>query len=182
MPKKISIPFSNLTPIYVDGQRKYMLRYRVVSDDRNRFSEWSPLYDINAPQAYSSNTEIPAITRTLIQPKVANITLDEGSIITLYWSVPPELLDVRELDVFIRRFDPVANLWTNWSYLNTQPQGPITVVNDGSNDYSKLDISVHLPSYPKQPVILTDLPASSLFQNNDELDRSLEIFKAELEI
>lgn len=182
MTKRISVPFSDLTPIYVDDQRKYMLRYRVVSDDKNRFSEWSSFYDVKAPLAFSLNEEIPAISRTQIQPQIANIVLDEGSLITLYWSVPQELLLVRELDVFIRWFNDSTSMWTNWEYLNTQPQGPITVINDGASNYSKLDISVHLPSYPKEPVILTDLPASMLFQNNDELDRTLEIFKAELEI
>lgn len=41
--KKIVIPQSSLPPINSD-EEKYVVRFRVISDDRNRSSHWSPQY------------------------------------------------------------------------------------------------------------------------------------------
>jgi hypothetical protein len=43
--KKVIIENSDLPVINATG--KYLLRYRVVSEDRNRFSHWSPIYQID---------------------------------------------------------------------------------------------------------------------------------------
>ena len=44
--KKLRILKSSLPPIDHDTL-KYNLRYRIVSDDRNRVSHWSPIYNLN---------------------------------------------------------------------------------------------------------------------------------------
>ena len=44
--KKLRILKSSLPPIDYDTL-KYNLRYRVISDDRNRTSHWSPVYNIS---------------------------------------------------------------------------------------------------------------------------------------
>jgi hypothetical protein len=31
----------------VDAQNKHYVRYRIISEDKNRVSEWSPIYNIN---------------------------------------------------------------------------------------------------------------------------------------
>lgn len=41
--KKIIIPQSSLPPINSD-EEKYVVRFRIISDDRNRSSHWSPQY------------------------------------------------------------------------------------------------------------------------------------------
>lgn len=46
--KKVTIPKASLPPINSDEQ-KYIVRYRIVSEDRNRVSHWSPQY-LLAPQ------------------------------------------------------------------------------------------------------------------------------------
>jgi hypothetical protein len=44
--KKTIIPKSGLPPLSPNGE--YVLRYRIISEDKNRTSHWSPIYHIDA--------------------------------------------------------------------------------------------------------------------------------------
>jgi hypothetical protein len=57
--KKLRILKSSLPPIDHDTL-KYNLRYRIVSDDRNRVSHWSPIYNLNGStvEAYTGSLSI----------------------------------------------------------------------------------------------------------------------------
>jgi hypothetical protein len=50
--RKVTIPRENLPPIGNDN--KYLFRFRVVSEDGNRNSSWSPIYSI-AGQSYAED-------------------------------------------------------------------------------------------------------------------------------
>ena len=50
--RKVTIPRENLPPIGSDN--KYLFRFRVVSEDGNRNSSWSPIYSI-AGQSYAED-------------------------------------------------------------------------------------------------------------------------------
>ena len=59
--KKITVKRSSLPPVDYDSQ-KYNIRYRVISEDKNRSSHWSPIYnsigsDINVTSGAVSKTE-----------------------------------------------------------------------------------------------------------------------------
>ena len=56
--KKVAIPISELPPLTADG--KYLVRYRVSSDDKNRVSAWSPTYKVLAP--YITNPITAAVS------------------------------------------------------------------------------------------------------------------------
>ncbi len=43
--KKVIIPKAKL-PGFFGENRKYILRYRLISEDKNRTSHWSPAYKI----------------------------------------------------------------------------------------------------------------------------------------
>lgn len=45
--KKVTIPRSSLPPVGPDNN--YLIRYRIVSEDKNRSSHWSQLYNLSAP-------------------------------------------------------------------------------------------------------------------------------------
>lgn len=49
-PRKAILPAANLPNLTVfdDGSFGYRTRYRIVSEDRNRFSHYSPIYDVRA--------------------------------------------------------------------------------------------------------------------------------------
>lgn len=45
--KKVTIPAKDLPAPTTDNT--YLVRYRIISDDRNRISQWSPIYTIPVP-------------------------------------------------------------------------------------------------------------------------------------
>jgi hypothetical protein len=73
--KKIVIPQSDLPPINSD-EEKYVVRFRIISDDRNRVSHWSPQYLI-------SPTELQLEDNSGITLEVAN------NMINVQWDTEP---------------------------------------------------------------------------------------------
>ncbi len=47
--KNVVIPVEELPPLQ-DGQTNYIIRYRVVSEDKNRSSAWTPLIVVQDSQ------------------------------------------------------------------------------------------------------------------------------------
>lgn len=47
--QKVVVLKDSLPPILYDSG-EYALRYRVISEDKNRFSAWSPIYKIESPE------------------------------------------------------------------------------------------------------------------------------------
>lgn len=72
--KKIVIPKQDLTP--VDGANQYLVRFRVISDDRNRISEWSSIFAING-------FGVPSLSNA----RVAYFS--SGSVVTIVWEGLP---------------------------------------------------------------------------------------------
>lgn len=79
--KRVVIPNSELIP--VDGSNQYLVRFRVLSDDRNRFSEWSPIFSV-------------AGGGIVFTPRVASFM--SGSVVNIIWEGIP---DGVEYDIFV---------------------------------------------------------------------------------
>jgi hypothetical protein len=64
--KKVVIPKSSLTD--VTSENKYLVRYRIVSDDKNRVSSWSSVFSLNAkpPQTVDAEYSINGRVVTLV--------------------------------------------------------------------------------------------------------------------
>jgi hypothetical protein len=62
--KKAIIPKSSL-PAINSNTAGYSVRYRIVSEDKNRTSHWSPIFDTNAVAIESVNGAL-SITETII--------------------------------------------------------------------------------------------------------------------
>jgi hypothetical protein len=108
----------------------YVVRYRIVSEDRNRTSHWSPRHTLIS----SAIGEIPHLISTT--PSVSDPT---KVLVTATWTPP--------LDVDIRSYDIYVKINTNdWAYVG----------NTSSNSYSAIgtvgttmSIAVQVPTYPK---------------------------------
>jgi hypothetical protein len=64
--KKITIEKNQLPPLSPDG--KYLLRYRVISEDKNRNSHWSPIYSLDATRVWNGiefENTIKAVTSSI---------------------------------------------------------------------------------------------------------------------
>ena len=80
--KKLRILKSSLPPIDHDTE-KYNIRYRVISEDRNRASHWSPIYNSDGVDLVVTSG---AVSRT-------------GNVITVVWG---DQNDFPEYDVFVK--------------------------------------------------------------------------------
>ena len=62
--KKVTIEKKQLPPLSTDG--KYLLRYRIISEDKNRTSHWSPIYSLDATDYIEQVSASLEITNTNI--------------------------------------------------------------------------------------------------------------------
>lgn len=62
--KKLRIPKSSLPPVDHDTER-YNLRYRVISEDRNRTSHWSPIFNSDGSNVIGTSGAL-SITEEII--------------------------------------------------------------------------------------------------------------------
>lgn len=81
--KKVIIKKDDLPPIGPDNN--YSFRYRIISEDKNKTSHWSPIYNIIAPQA-------------LVVDGTVDIT-EKG--VQIYWTDPENGNDKEAYDIFV---------------------------------------------------------------------------------
>lgn len=64
--KKFRIPKNQLPP--VDSDNMYSIRFRIISEDKNRVSHWSPIFltESVTPQSVSGGLEIGSSTITAV--------------------------------------------------------------------------------------------------------------------
>lgn len=95
--KKVIVRNSQLPPItQVDEQNSgYILRYRIISEDRNRVSHWSPQYLISSEAVEPS-----------LDPSLVNIN---GEMLFVNWSAYGNLYD--SYDVFVNWGGPEGDEW-----------------------------------------------------------------------
>lgn len=79
--KKVIVPKSSLPS--VNDNNEHLVRFRIVSDDRNRYSQWSPIYLVSG----TSVQEIDADSFT------------SGRIVTIAWS---DSQDRGTYDIFVK--------------------------------------------------------------------------------
>lgn len=121
----------------VNSENKYILRYRIITDDRNRYSQWSPMYLVDGV----SVTQIDADAAVL------------GRVISLVWDDPEQR---SAYDVFVK-FDGGAYVYhgtataTNYSLISQgttsfqfliQVEGMIKEVNNNTKIYESAVISL----------------------------------------
>jgi len=104
--KKVIIPRSSLPPVGKDG--KYLVRYRIVSTDRNRYSHWSPIYNI-------SGKTVETVTGSV--QKV-------GNIIMVAWNM---VSDIPSYDIFIK-YDSE----TNYTYHGSTSSNNYSIISQGT--------------------------------------------------
>ena len=108
----------------------YVVRYRIVSEDRNRTSHWSPRHTLIAPGI----SEIPHLITT-----TASVSDPTKILVTATWT-PPSDIDITNYDVYIK-------INTNaWAYVgNTSANSYSAIGTVGST----MTVAVQIPTYPK---------------------------------
>lgn len=105
MSKKIIIPRESL-PYINPYTRKYDVRYRLVSEDRNRFSYWSPIFSVSPEIVYEAGTfDIRGeIKLEKIGSSYVGVTWDS---VRIYKKIGDTLVNIGEL--------PEYDVWIRWA-------------------------------------------------------------------
>ena len=123
--KKVVIPNTSLPYVdFDDNDLFYNIRYRVISEDRNRISHWSKVYKIIMPP--TTDADLPYTSATRIH---VNKVGSSPKTIIVTWSHPLESeLNPDPAKAQLERiFDAVSvfDVWIRWSTLNTpSPTNP----------------------------------------------------------
>jgi uncharacterized protein (UPF0248 family) len=137
--KKVIIPKSKL-PGFFGNNKTYVLRYRFISEDKNRLSHWSPIYKIIAEDTPSE------ILNSMIIDK-------DNRVINLAWE-PQQ--DIEEYYIYIK--------WNNagWQYYTKTSQTNYSIVYPIDKTY------IHVAVQPKT-IPLERFADSELFENEGSL-------------
>ena len=118
MIEKILIPLENVS--FRGADNKIRLRYRLISKDKNEFSQWSPIYTINPSELGDSsvgdNTTNPILysgwdPTSSVDSKNVNIKLDSG------WTNNKKMIPCKNFDVFISwNYGTASTLTSRWGY------------------------------------------------------------------
>lgn len=91
--KKVTIKNEDL-PIVNNQVGGYAVRYRIVSDDKNRVSHWSPTYYIDAQYTYvNGNISTPSKSGSIISIAWDRVTVKKGD---------NQIGKIRDYEVWIR--------------------------------------------------------------------------------
>lgn len=141
--KKVIIPYDELPSIYGE-QFTYNVRYRIISEDRNRQSHWSRIYSISAS---TNNDGDPLINPYSYNYVKETVTTSSGTTtgIRISWQITPGYTvptTVSTYDIFVSR-DSGA-----WEYLDSTTAQTYTVLRTGTE--TTISIAVQAPTYPKE--------------------------------
>ena len=121
--KKIIIKKNNLPPI--GPNNNLMVRYRVVSEDKNRFSHWSPRYNLISQIPTSVNGAIEVTSKTI------NIT----------WTDISDNKNKSAYDIFAK-IDSGSFIYYGTTYSNN-----FSFLNSGGNSVT---VAIQIESYKKE--------------------------------
>lgn len=127
--KKAIIKKSSLPPVNGNNQ-SYILRYRIITEDRNRSSHWSPRYTLltQAITPVSENQRSVSITGS-----------GTTKTVTIVW-VPPTNLSITNFDIYVK----VGSGQYEYKTTVSTPTYA-TIASSGS----QVSIAVQVPTYPK---------------------------------
>lgn len=137
--KKVIIPKSKL-PGFFGENKKYVLRYRFISEDKNRTSHWSPVYKI--------------IAEDTPEEILNSIIIDTNNkVINLAWEPQSS---IQEYFLYVK--------WNNgeWQYYAKTSQTNYSIVYDSSKTY--INVAVQTSTIP-----LERFENSTLFENQGSL-------------
>lgn len=128
-PRKASVLSQNLPPVIrlSSNEFGYLTRYRIISEDRNRFSAWSPVQKVVA----FDQQQLPDVVE-------GDIVL-MGNTIMITWD---DALDRPAYDIFVS-FDG-----KDYFYHGTSPIHTYSIINNANA--SSVDVAIQIQSVNKE--------------------------------
>lgn len=140
---KFRIPLESLPAPYKDGT--HAIRFRIASEDRNSFSEWSPIF---------VKESIGQVNPTQVNARI--VALQENGPYELSWKNETDIL-LENSQTTLRRNIPQYDLFIKWDYdadfsFFARISGTSTVIyeEDGESPTS-LRVVAQLPTHPFPP-------------------------------
>ena len=141
--KRVVVPRSELPAVNIvddpgnvsTKKMIYFFRYRISSEDKNRFSHWSPAYRV----------VLPAMDGSGITKKTTN---SSPGIRTTVWTLPTRLSNLTQFDIYYR-YDQEVNPdnTEKWTFGGTISATTFSnVIPDSVGFY---EIAVQIPTNPK---------------------------------
>jgi hypothetical protein len=166
--KKVIISNDEFPLIQVDDiGLYYAIRYRIVSEDRNRYSHWSPIYRVDMPP--TSDADLPYDGDTDPERIHINSIGSNPKTIIVTWSHPQEgdynadpdkaileriFTDVESYDVYIRwsldNSPSVEEDWdTPWEYFSTISSNTLSILKPSTPNYATIGVEIQIPTLIK---------------------------------
>jgi len=160
--KKLIIP-NNALPLvsYDDDELYYDIRYRIISEDKNRTSHWSELTRIVMPT--TTEADLPYTTSPRVTVYSAN-TDSGGKSITATWTYPKEagefnidpykaelerrFSQVSFFDIYVRWSpDTSGSTWDDWKYETTTYSNSFSIIRKESPYTAKrVEVAMQIPT------------------------------------
>lgn len=102
----------------------YTVRYRVISEDKNRNSHWSPYYSV----AKSSPQQVEC-----------SVQVVENSV-TMVWKQPASL--IRQYDIYFKLNNG------SWNYVASSTSTQFSTLIDEAT--TSIQVAIQLPTYPRE--------------------------------
>lgn len=121
----------------------YNIRYRLVSEDKNRSSHWSRIHNING------ETQVPVANLSYSYVKeTATTSTGTTTAIRINWTIPTTL-GTNTFDIFVKRNAGA------YSYYGTSQTNTYVVLRESSE--TSITILVQTPTYPKEITLAAKL-------------------------
>jgi hypothetical protein len=136
--KKVILPPSKLLSANVEEGSlvaKYLVRYRIISEDKTRTSAWSPKYAVEA-----------RTVRSIINDAIVPYTIfSNGDRITLSWTTP-EALTSPTLDIYVS-WSENNSTWDAYEFAGTVSTDSFTLAVESGKKYVQL--WAQITTFPK---------------------------------
>lgn len=136
---KIVIPKETLPPISVDDEG-YNIKFRLISQDRNRTSYWTPLYTIAAP----APTQIPYGLNITTSNVYDGGVGTSRKIVNFFWEDP----DINKANDIYVNWYATAGVAGTWEYVGTVSANNFSLTDFNSNQ--AVQVAVQKLTYPKK--------------------------------
>jgi hypothetical protein len=159
--KKVIIKNKNLPYVsFDDNALFYPIRYRVVSEDKNRVSQWSPTYKLEVPP--TTDAGLPYDGAVNSSRFHINTVGNNPMTINAVWSFKtasenPSALekvfaDVKVFDIWIRwnpNNSPDNINWTEWEHVTTVSTTSFSTIKKTTGNPKQVQIAIQIPTNRK---------------------------------
>jgi hypothetical protein len=155
--KKVIIGRDELPAVDLDT-RSYNIRYRLISEDRNRISHWSKIYNLESPT-------ITPITEYAI------VIANSDDLVTVTWNLD-KVPETAYFDVWVKWVGNSNESLYPWQYLATTLDNQYAMVfpasipdpTGGTELPKKIRVAVQRPTYPKEKENYPTVSEITVFQ------------------